>query len=108
MYECVYIINDFFNLCEGIALKDWYLSRGDRLNYNQNGNFNTMEYQLSLTFSHTVDDYACYTFQHKFKKGEEQPKFDQRKAIENHYRLPREEPLIEVHLQMFKIWNDIL
>lgn len=61
-----------------------------------------MEYQLSLTFSNTVDDHACYTFQHKFKKGQEQPKFDHRKAIENHYRLPREEPLIEVHLEMFK------
>ena len=33
LYECVYIINDFFNLCEGIALKDRYLSRGDRLSY---------------------------------------------------------------------------
>ena len=102
LYDCVYIINDFFNLCEGIALKDWYLSRGDRLSYTQNGNFNNMEYQLSLTFSHTVDDHACYTFTHKFKKGQEQQPFDHRKAIENHYRLPREEPLIEVHLEMFK------
>ena len=109
LYECVYIINDFFNLCEGIALKDRYLSRGDRLSYSQNGSFNNMQYELSLKFSHTVDDHACYNFQHKFKKVDELPPFNHRKAIENNYRLPREEPLIEVHLEMFNkglIYNE--
>ena len=107
--DCVYIINDFFNLCEGIALKDRYLSRGDRITYNQNGNFNTMEYQLNLTYSHSVDGHALYNFTHKFKKGKEPTQFNHRTAIENHYRLPREEPLIEVHLDMFNkglIYNE--
>ena len=101
LYDCVYIINNFFNLSEGIALKDRYLSRGDRLTYTQNGNFNTMEYQLSIAYSHNVDDHALYNFTHKFKKGKEPTQFNHRTAIENHYRLPREEPLIEVHLDMF-------
>ena len=101
LYDCVYIVNDFFNLCEGNALKDKHLDRGVRLLYTQAGHFNHIEYELKLEFSHVVDDHSLYNFTHKFKKGPEFT-FDHRKAIEEFYRLPKEQPLIQLHLDCFE------
>ena len=57
--------------------------------------------ELKLEFSHVVDDHSLYNFTHKFKKGPEFT-FDHRKAIEEFYRLPKEQPLIQLHLDCFE------